>query len=147
MEAQWAPTDNLAMCVGVYYTLGSREMRVLFANKAAQLPVHTRDGITLMPWGRRSKQAGKLPLGGCAYLDAIHAGNWDRYQPKAVRLWVKSFAEQDIEGRVHWHDITTGKWIKGLVAQEAAERRVYVVTMTPVLAETPYERWPCIESG
>lgn len=50
-------------------------------------------------------------------------------------------------GRVYWHALTTGKWIKGLLAQEGAERRVYVVTLTPVLAETPYERWPCIQSG
>lgn len=135
------------MCVGVHYTLGSHEMRVLFADKNAQLPVYTQDGLTLMPWGRRPKQAGKLPLGGCAYLDTIHAGNWDRYRPKGVRLWVKSFAEQDVEGRVHWHALTAGKWIKGLLAQEGTERRVYVVTLTPVLAETPYERWPCIQSG
>ncbi|MDE2090295.1 MAG: hypothetical protein KGJ08_00140 [Gammaproteobacteria bacterium] len=135
------------MCVGVHYTLGSREMRVLFASSNAQLPVHTKDGITLMPWGRRPKQAGKLPLGGCAYLDGIHAGNWERFRPRGVRLWVRSFAEQDVEGRVHWHALTAGKWIKGLLAQEGAERRVYVVTLTPVLAETPYERWPCIQSG
>ncbi len=135
------------MCVGVHYTLGSREMRVLFASSNAQLPVHTQDGITLMPWGRRSKQTGKLPLGGCAYLDAIHAGNWERFRPRGVRLWVESFAEQDVEGRVHWHALTAGKWIKGLLAQEGAERLVYVVTLTPVLAETPYECWPCIQSG
>jgi hypothetical protein len=122
-------------------------MRVLFATNTAQLPIQTKEGITLIPWGRRTKQKGKLPLGGCAYLDAIHAGNWDRYNPKGVRLWVRSFAEQDIEGRVHWHDITAGKWIKGLIAQEGVERRVYVVTLTRVLAETPYERWPCIQSG
>jgi len=135
------------MCVGVHYTLGSREMRVLFSSKNAQLPVHTKDGITLMPWERQPRQAGKLPLGGCAYLDAIHAGNWERFRSRGVRLWVRNFAEQDIEGRVHWHEITAGKWIKGLLAQEGAERRVYVVTLTPVLTETPYERWPCIESG
>ena len=137
----------MSMCVGVTYTLGSRDMRVLFSNKTAQLPVQMKDDITLMPWGRRPKQTGKLPLGGCAYLDAIHAGNWERYAPKGVRLWVKSFAEQDVEGRVHWHEITAGKWVKGLVAQEGMERRVYVVTLTPVLFETPYERWPCIQSG
>lgn len=135
------------VCVSVYYTRGSREMQVLFANKTAQLPVNTRNGLTLMPWGRRSKQLGKRPLGCCAHLDAIHAGNWDRYRPKAARLFVKSFAEQDIEGRVHWHDVTTAKWIKGLVAQDGTERRIYVVTLTPILADTPYERWPCIESG
>src|SRR5579864_238743 len=129
MEALWAPTDDLAMCVGVYYTLGNRDIRVLFSSKTAQLPVQTRDGITLMPWGRRVKQTGKLPLGGCAFIDGIHAGNWDRYNPKAVRLSVKSFAEQDIESRIHWHEMTPGKWIKGLVAQTGNERRVYVVTI------------------
>lgn len=135
------------MCVGVHYTLGSREMRVLFAEKTAQLPVRTRDGMTLIPWGRRPKQLGKLPLGGCAYRDSVLAGNWDRFKPKAVRLWVEEFAEQDVEGKVHWHPVTKDKWIKGLLAQEGAERRVYVVTLTPVIADTPYERWPCIHSG
>jgi hypothetical protein len=48
---------------------------------------------------------------------------------------------------MQWHDITAGKWIKGLVAQEGAERRAYVVAITPVLTETPYERWPWIQSG
>lgn len=135
------------MCVGVHYILGSREMRVLFSSKSAQLPVRTRDGIKLLPWGRRPRQTGKLPLGGCAYLDSIHVGSWDRFSPKAVRLWVKSFAEMDVEGRTHWHEVTEGKWIKGLVATLGSERRVYVVTLTPILAETPYERWPCVESG
>lgn len=122
-------------------------MRVLFSERSAQLPVSTKTGITLLPWGRRPKQTGTLPLGGCAYLDAIRAGNWDRYRPKAVRIFVKSFAERDVEGKVRWHEMTPGKWIKGLVAQEGTERRVYIVTETPVLAETPFEPWPRIESG
>ena len=135
------------MCVGVYYTLGSREIRVLFSSMGAQLPISTRNGIELVPWGRRVKQKGKLPVGGTAFRDAVLAGTWDRYNPKAVRLWIKSFCEQDVEGKQHWHDVTSGKWIKGLVATEGAERRVYVITTTPVLAETPYERWPIIQSG
>lgn len=135
------------MCVGVRYTLGSRDMEVQFKSPAAQLPVPSKDGLVLMPWGRRPRQAGKLPLGSCAFLDAIHAGNWNRYRPRGVRLWIRAFAEQDVEGRIHWHEVTAGKWIKGLVATEAAERRIYVVTITPTLAETPYERWPVIDSG
>lgn len=119
----------------------------MFADKTAQLPVSTKDGVTLMPWGRRPRQTGKLPLGACAYRDAILAGNWDRYRPRAVRLWIKAFAENDVEGKPHWHEVTKGKWIKGCVVQEGNERRVYVVTITPTLAETPYERWPDIGSG
>ena len=134
------------MCVGVHYTLGNREMRVLFTNAAAELPVRTRSGIDLLPWGRRSRQVGKLPLGGCAYRDAVRAGQWDRFSPKAVRLPLMAFAEQDVEGQIHWHEVTPGKWIKGLVATAGAERRVYVVTITPTFADTPYERWPDMRS-
>lgn len=114
----------------------------------ATLPVRMRNGeIELVAWGRRPGQAGKLPLGGTAFRDGVLAGNWDCFKPRAVRLWVEEFAEQDVVGKVRWHPVTKDKWIKGLLAQEGAERRVYVITVKPILAETPYDRWPRIESG
>lgn len=135
------------MCVGVQYTLGTREMRVFFKDKAAQLPVALRGQVELIPWGRKTRQAGKLPLGGNVHRDAVLAGNWDRFKPKAVRILVQSFAEQDVEGRVRWHPVTKGKWIKGLLAQNGTERRIYVMSITPDMDDMPYERWPCIQSG
>lgn len=135
------------MCVGVQYTIGDREYRILFKQPTAQLPVSTRRGPILTAWGRRPKQKGRLPLGGCAFRDAVLAGNWDRFFPKAVRLRVAAFAVTDIEGKIHWQDLTTGKWIKGCIARDGPERRVYVVTIAPSLVDTPYERWPLIASG
>jgi len=135
------------MCVAAYFTLGSREMRVFFSQNNAQLPVAMSGGIQLIAWGRRIKQQGQLPIGGTAFRSAILAGNWDRHSPKAVRLWIKSFCETDVEGKQHWHEVTSGKWVKGLLATCRNEQRVYIVTIEPVIADTPYERWPDIGSG
>jgi hypothetical protein len=136
------------MCAGVYYSIHGVDVRLYFPNPKAQLPVRARDGsVTLLLWGRRHDQAGVLPLGGWARLDGIYAGRWDRWMPVPVKLPVKSFMERDFEGHSHWYDLTRGQWIQGLVARERHERRVYVVTVEPELADTPHERWPRIMSG
>ncbi len=119
-----------------------------FPNPAATLPVRTRaGGAELLPWGRRQKQPGKLPLGGWARLDAIHAGRWDRWFPRPVQLPVHSFMEKDIEGNSHWYDLMAGQFIQGLVARDDAEQRVYIVTIAPERDDTLFERWPRILSG
>ena len=136
------------MCQGVYYTRGDQDIRLYFPNPAATLPVRTRNGaIRLLPWGRRQQQAGQLPLGGWARLEAIYAGRWDRWRPLPVKLSVKSFAERDLEGHSHWYDLTRGQWIQGLVARNQHEQRVYVVTIEPERDEAMHERWPRILSG
>ena len=136
------------MCGGVYYMIGGEEVRTYFPNPKACLPILRRDGeIERMPWGRRKNQAGKLPLGGWARLESIYEGRWDRWFPKPVKLMVSQFMEKDIEGNSHWFDLTTGKWIQGLVAHWENERRVYVVTVVPEMAEAVHERWPRIMSG
>ena len=66
--------------------------------------------------------------------------------PKAL-LPVKSFMEKDLEGHSHWFDLTRGQWIQGLVARYQYERRIYVVTIEPELAEAVHDRWPRIMSG
>jgi hypothetical protein len=136
------------MCGGVYYIINGEEVRSYFPNPKARLPVKKRSGdIELLPWGRRKQQAGNLPLGGWARLDSIYAGRWDRWFPTPVKLMVSQFMEKDIEGQSHWFDITSGKWIQGLVAHLNNERRVYVVTITPELEDAVHERWPRILSG
>lgn len=136
------------MCGGVYYMLDGQEVRAFFPNPKACLPVRLRrGGIELLPWGRRQNQAGELPLGGWARLDAIYAGRWDRWMPTPVKLSIGQFMEQDIEGRSHWYDVTPGKWIQGLVARWERERRVYVVTITPEMSDAVHERWPRILSA
>ena len=136
------------MCGGVYYSASGQDIRVFFPNPKAQLPVAMRGGdACLLAWGRRHEQAGCLPLGGWARLDSIYAGRWDRWFPVPVKLPVKSFMEKDFEGHSHWYDLTRGQWIQGLVARCRHERRVYVVTIEPELADAVHDRWPRIMSG
>ena len=133
------------MCSGIYYAYRGQDVRVYFPNPGAMLPVRKRSGeYELLPWGRRGKQAGKLPLGGWARLDSIYAGRWDYWQPVPVKLAVKSFMEKDIENNGHWYDLVRGQWIQGLVARNGYERRVYVVTVVPEMMDAIHERWPRI---
>ena len=136
------------MCDGVFYTIGRQEYRIYFPNPKAQLPVRKKNGnVMLLPWGRRKPQAGRLPQGGWARLDSIYAGRWDQWAPQPVRLPVSSFMEKDFEGVSRWFDITPGKWVQGLVARYAQERRVYVVTIEPEMEDTQFDRWPRVLSG
>jgi len=133
------------MCDGVYYTLGESDTRYFFPNPRATLPVReTKGRVVLIPWGRRKEQAGKLPLGGCARREAIHAGHWDRYFPKPARLCVKSFMVKDFEGNSHWYDLTRGQYLQGLLASEGSEQRVYIVTIEPEMPDAQHATWPRI---
>lgn len=133
------------MCDGVYYSLGETDTRYFFPNPSATLPVRQSDGrIVLIPWGRRRQQAGTLPLGGCARREAIHAGRWDRYFPKPVRIGVKAFMLKDYEGHSHWYDLTKGQYLHGLLAREGNEQRVYVVTIEPEMPDSQHAVWPRI---
>ena len=135
------------MCGGVCYSHAGQDARVFFPNPQAWLPVQTRSGQTLLPWGRRQQQAGKLPLGGWARLDSIYGGRWDRWFPTPVKLPISSFMERDIEGRKHWYELTKGQWIQGLIARDGHEQRLYIVTIEPALEDAVHERWPRIMSG
>ena len=54
--------------------------------------------------------------------------------------------EKDIEGRIHWHDLTKGKYIQGLIAEDKYNNshRVYIVTIEPEFDDAIYHRWPRI---
>ena len=135
------------MCGGVYYTHNGQDIRVYFPNPKAMLPVRTKHGaIQLLPWGRRSEQAGRLPRGGWARLDSIYSGRWERWFPVPVKIPVKSFMEKDIESHSHWYDLTKGKWLQGLVARDQYEQRVYVVTIEPEMEDAVHNRWPRVMS-
>jgi hypothetical protein len=133
------------MCGGVTYEHNGEIVRTYFPNPYAKLPVLRRSGADeLLSWGRRKGEPGRLPLGGWARLESIHSGRWDRWQPQPVRLHVSSFMEKDIHAVSHWFDLTRGQWIQGLVAREADEMRVYVVTIVPEMDDAVHERWPRI---
>jgi len=136
------------MCGGVLYLRGDREVRVYFPNPRAVLPARTRSGdTTLLPWGRRRQQAGKLPLGGWARLESIYGGRWDRWFPIPVKLPIHSFMEKDIEGHECWYSLVGGQCVQGLVARNGHEQRLYVVTVEPELEDAIHDRWPRIMVG
>jgi hypothetical protein len=86
--------SDSCMCGGVYYASNGGDIRFYFPNPEAQRP----GGIQLLAWGRRPGKAGKLPLGGWARLNSIDEGRWDRWFPIPVKMPLKCFMEQDIEG-------------------------------------------------
>lgn len=134
------------MCGGVYFEYKDNVLRQYFPNPKAVLPVRTKDdSLILMPWGRRQKQEGNLPLGGWARLDSIYTGVWDKYFPTPIKIPALSFMEKDFEGNSHWYDLNKGQFIQGLLARHNNEQRVYVVTIEPELEDANiHNRWPRI---
>ena len=127
------------MCGGVYFKDGDEVRRMYFPNPNAVLPVLTSEGkIQLLPWGRRQKQPGQLPITGWARLDSIYTGRWDKYFPKPVKIPVLSYMEKDHEGQGHWYDLQKGQFIQGLLARDGNERRVYVVTIDPEMEDAKF---------
>jgi len=131
------------MCGGVYFEHKDDVLRQYFPNPKAVLPVRKKDdSLILMPWGRRQKQEGSLPLGGWARLDSIYTGVWDKYFPTPIKIPALSFMEKDFEGNSHWYDLNKGQFIQGLLARHNNEQRVYVVTIEPELEDANiHNRW------
>ena len=79
-----------------------------------------------------------------AHREAIHAGRWDRYSPKSVRIGLMSFMVKDFEGNSRWYDLTKGQYLQGLLAQNGDEQRVYIVTIEPEFEDSHHATWPKI---
>lgn len=136
------------MCVAVCYANEKKTVITHFAQAKAMLLVQTKTTLNkLIPWGRRTSEVGRLPLGGWASLAAIEKGKWDYYLPKFVKISVNKFMEQDIESRSLWFDVTPGQWLQGLLLESEQEKRVYIVTLDLDILKTPYPRWPQFCSG
>ena len=136
------------MCEGVYFTVDGADSRFYFSNPKAVLAVRNkRTGkVALIPWGRRSKQAGTLPLGGSVRVEAIRAGRWDRYFPKSVLISACAFGLRDFEGNLRWYDLVPGQWLHGAYLRDGTEQRVYVLTIEPEMPDLPHAVWPKIVS-
>jgi len=135
------------MCDGVEYRHEGNRINIYFPNPEALLPIRTRKGKTiLIPWGRRQKQTGSLPVGGWARLESIKKGLWDQWFPKPVKIILDRFMEKDIENNSHWFELTKGQCVQGLLARSDLETRVYVVTIAPEMPDAMHDRWPKIIS-
>jgi hypothetical protein len=133
------------MSSGILYSHESGEQRVYFHNPVATLPVISRSGnIINIPWGRRRKQKGNLPLGGWARLEGIYKGQWDKWQPMPVKIPAHAFMEKSHDDANHWFDLIKCQCLQGLVARDHYEQRVYIVTIEPEQEHAWYYRWPRI---
>lgn len=133
------------MCGGLRYRdAEGAERRIFFPNPAAQLPARLRDGgIALLPWGRRREQAGRLPLGGWARLESIHAGRWARYQARPLIVPALGYMEKDGAGQSHWFELQPQQALQALLAEIGTERRLYIVTQaSPPAYAAIHSRWP-----
>lgn len=135
------------MCGGVIYKYAGKRVKAYFPNPEARLPVKMKLAEPgLMTWGRRKEQPGALPLGGWARLESIKDGRWQKWQPIPVKIPVSEFMEKDNQGESHWFELKEREWIQGLVARNEAEMRVYVVTVSPPMADAIHDRWPRVLS-
>lgn len=117
--------------IAVKYPHLGRDIRVHFAVPGVCLPVRTRSGgVQLVTWGRREGEPGEFPLGCCARLEAIQAGEWDYWFPIPVQLPLTQLLERNSQGRGVWScPLVRGHRVQGLVARDGLEQRVYVVTI------------------
>ena len=127
----------------VVFSAGGRTHSPRYCDAGACLPVRLRGGgIQVLPWGRRTEEAGRLPAGGWAALEAIHAGEWQRWQPLPVKVPVTVLYLADLHGDRLAVTPVMGQCLQGLVARIALERRVYLVALPPLESDVPLPCWP-----
>lgn len=133
------------MCRAVKFRFDAREWKVHFGNPQAKLLIGSKSGQTrLSTWGRRPAERGELPIGACARLTQIHGGRWDKFLPKPVRIRADGFAANDVTGQEQWFAVMPGQSIQGLLALQANETRIYIVTLDSNPEEANFENWPRI---
>lgn len=129
----------------VIFTYQNLLRTVSFTQHNAVLPVKLKNGqCKLVPWGRRERDNSEMPLGGWARLSMIKGEKeqWNLYQPKPVQIPVIKFMEKDFEGKSCWYEVTKGKCLQGLLAQQNDEYRLYIVTVDPEDLMNHHYRWP-----
>lgn len=98
------------MCIGIQYFLDGERKLVLFDSQSPQLAIRLKTrAIIFYRWGTRGPTYSaedntrgwsiKFPVGGWAPLDAIRAGEWQKYEPRPVRIWLARFLQVDA---FHW---------------------------------------------
>lgn len=135
------------MCIAVEFDYETKNYTYYFDDLDATLPLLRKNGnIELFSWGRKKEQVGNLPLGSWVTEEAIGQDQWQKYNAKLVRIWVKKFAEKDIHGKTRWFELTKGQFILGLLARDKDEARVYTIALISQEKSNNYNRWPRILS-
>jgi hypothetical protein len=142
------------MCHGIEYFREGERVLVYFDAPSPELPVRKRSGaIEFVTWGARGERylsddntpgyLLKFPLGGWAARASILAGEWEKFEPRPVRIVASRFVFTHAQLGPLFFALARGEYIQGLLAQTALQRRVYVVTVPapPEHAERLAE-WP-----
>lgn len=146
IDRQFKREDSMPEAVIFHYQ--NKIFTIYFVNEKAVLPVKLKNGqCQLVTWGRRENENSEMPLGGWARLASIKnakESHWNMYLPKPVQIPITKFMEKNFEGRSCWYEITGGKYIQGLLAQNDNEYRIYIVTIDPEDLTNCHYRWPNI---
>lgn len=133
------------MCRGAVFEYKGQIITSFFSSHTATLPVSTfKKATTLVRWGKRPTEDGNFPLGDCAPLEYIKKGRYDQFAPKPVRLPIRKFLERKFDGGYQWYKLLDCNWVQGLLASDGNEHRVYIVTITPTVANADFAQWPRI---
>ena len=85
----------------------------------------------------------KFPETGCAPLASRRAGEWEKFEPRPVRITATRFVCFDPAWETdRYFTLTPGEFIQGLLARINLNTRVYVVTVAPPVEYAEFQRWP-----
>ncbi len=132
------------MCKSITYIYKNVEYTANQGDARPMLPVRLNNGKTSrILWGRGPDQPGELPFGYTVPLTDIRAGKWAEFAPRPLLVPFKSFTIDDRHGQDGWGGTADGNHIQALLATLGRERRLYIVTIQPDLAnQMRFEHWP-----
>lgn len=117
------------------------EVRFLFRDPIAQLPVILNGKIQVIEWGNRNDKTSRLPQTGWCRRESLEAGKWTWLKPVSVVIPANYGLEKGV-----WFPIREG--MEGVVVLDAdGQPHVYMLTQA---ASTGYEeltkhnRMPCL---
>lgn len=135
-QAEIEEFEKAGQVRSLYWQKGEPVLPVMTISEEDDAPQYE-----LLLWGNRNKEI-KLPQTGWARLSSIEEGKWSYLRPQPVIIPVTYGVEKG-----KWFEIEHG--IKGLIAQRAHEKRVYMLTddaNEEYLEITRHARMPALEN-
>ena len=117
------------------------QLRFLFRDPVAQLPVIMNGEIRVLEWGNRNDKSSRLPQTGWCRRESLEAGKWAWLKPVTVVIPASYGLEKGV-----WFPIHEG--MKGVVVLDAdGQPHVYMLTQaaSPSYEQlTKHNRMPCL---
>lgn len=107
-----------------------KEIRFLFRDPVAQLPVWIDDRLTIVEWGNRGNKESRLPKTGWCRNESLEAGKWNWLKPQEVIIPACYGLEKGV-----WFQIKEG--MSGILVKD--EKNIDHVYMLTTAASHYYE--------